>query len=139
MDIVSKQGRVHTSEQNLFAFLTDLRNLEPYIPRDKVEEWHATEDECTIALPQVGRLTLRITEKEPFRLIRVEPVSGNAPFSFRFYIQIKEAGPLDTRIMLTLRAEMNRMMGSLFQGPVKKGLDQVVDTLSAMDFTEITE
>lgn len=139
MDIVSKQGKLATSEQNLFAFLTDLRNLDEYIPMDKVKEWESSENECSIGMPQVGTITLRITEKEANNMIRIEPVSGSSPFSFRFYIQIKQIQENDTRIKLTLRADLNMMMRSMFQGPIKKGLDQIVDTLEQFEVPDITE
>ena len=85
MDIVSRQGQIKTNEKDLYLFLTDLRNLEDYIPKDKVEDWEATEDTCTIGMPQVGAITLQITEKTPHNLIKVEPISGNTPFSFSFF------------------------------------------------------
>lgn len=139
MDIVSKQGQINTNEKDLFLFLTDLRNLEDYIPKDKVDEWEATEDTCTIGMPQVGSITLKIAEKTPHSLIKIDPVSGNTPFSFSFFIQIKQIEEQDTRIKLTLRADLNFMMKSMFQGPIKKGLDQIVDVLSNFDVPPATE
>lgn len=139
MDIVSKQGQIKASEKDFFFFLSDLRNLDEFIPADKIEDWDASEDECSFTMPKVGSITLQITEKKPYHLIRVEPSGGSSPFGFKFFIQMKEMDAMDTRIKLTLRAELNMMMKTMFQGPIKKGLDQMVDTLSNLDIPTATE
>ncbi len=129
-DIVSKQGKMNNSAEEVFAFLTDFRNLESYIPTGKIHDWEAGDDWCSFSIPQIGGMTLRITDKQEFKLIRVEPEGGGSPFSFRFYVQMKEVGNRDTRIIMTLRAELNAMMRTMFKGQLKKGLDQIIDTLS---------
>jgi carbon monoxide dehydrogenase subunit G len=129
-DIVSKQGKMNNSEAEVFAFLTDLRNLENYIPTGKIHDWEAGEDWCSFSIPQIGSMTLRITDKQEFKLIKVEPDGGGSPFSFRFYVQMKEVGDRDTRIVMTLRAELNAMMRTMFKAQLKKGLDKIIDTLS---------
>ena len=128
-----------TDEKDLFAFLTDLRNLESYIPTEKVEDWEAEEEWCSFSIPKIGEMTLRIVEKEPYKLIKVEPEGGGSPFSFTFFIQIKEVSEFDTRIKLTLRAELNMMMKGMFQGQLKKGLDQIIDTLSGFQIPPSSE
>lgn len=122
-----------TNEKDLFAFLTDLRNLESYIPTGKVKDWEAEEEWCSFSIPKIGAMTLRIVEKNPYKLIKVEPEGGGSPFSFKFFIQTKGVSEFDTRIKLTLRAELNMMMKTMFQGQLKKGLDQIIDTLSGFD------
>ncbi|MEA1877998.1 MAG: SRPBCC family protein [Bacteroidota bacterium] len=129
-DIVSKQGKIEASEEKLFEFLSDLRNLDSFIPHEKVQNWESDEESCSFTVPQVGQLSLRITAKEPHKMIKVEPEGGSTPFSFSFFVQIKQVDENDTRMKLTLRAELNVMMKTMFAGPLKKGLDQIVDTLS---------
>jgi len=138
-DIVSKQGKIVASEAKLFDFLSDLRNLDSFIPHDKVQNWESDEDSCSFSIPQVGQLSLRITEKEPNKFIRIEPEGGATPFSFTFFIQIKNVAENDTRFKLTLRAELNMMMKTMFKGPLEKGLDQIVDTLSGLKLPTMGE
>lgn len=129
-DIVSKQGSVAASEEELFTFLSDLRNLSTYIPSGKVENWEAKEDTCSFSVPQAGQVKLRITERTPYNTIKVEPDGGGVPFGFKFFIQMKQVAEKDTRIKLTMRAELNVMMKTVIKAPLKKALDQIVDTLS---------
>ncbi|MBT3241507.1 MAG: SRPBCC family protein [Bacteroidetes bacterium] len=130
-DIVSKQGKIAGSDEDIYSFLTDLRNLDSYIPSDKINDWQSDENSCSFSIPQAGTISLQITDKEPNTLIKVEP-QGNTPFGFKFFIQIKEVAEQDTRFKLTLRAELNAMMKTMFKGQIQKGLDQIVDTLSGM-------
>jgi len=138
-DIVSKQGKVEASEIALFDFLSDLRNLDSFIPHEKVQDWKSDKESCSFNVPQAGQLSLQITEKEPHKLIKIEPKDGSKPFSFTFFVQIKQVGDNDTRIKLTLRAELNVMMKTMFKGPIKKGLDQIVDTLSGFKLPSMEE
>jgi len=130
-DIESKQGRMHTDEQSFFAFLTDLRNLDTFIPKDRIEDWHSEEDRCSFSVPQVGQIQLKITKQTPHNLICIEP-DGTTPFPFKFYIQMKQLSDEDTRFKLVIRADLNIMMKSMIKGPLKKGLDQIVDSLSGI-------
>ncbi len=132
-DIESKQGKILTNDKELFLFLSDMRNLDSFIPGDKVQNWMSDEDSCSFDVPQVGQLSLRISKKEPNIFIKIEPEGGATPFSFTFFIQIKQVEENDTRIKLTLRAELNMMMKTMFQGQLKKGLDQIIDTLSGLE------
>lgn len=138
-NIESKQGKIAASEEQVFNFLSDLRNLDKYIPSEKVQDWQSSEEACSFSVPQVGKLSLKISEKNPFNLIKVEPEGGATPFSFKFFVQIKQIEEADTRIKLTLKAELNVMMKTMFKGPLKKGLDQIVDTLSGFTLPSTEE
>ncbi len=137
-NIESKQGKVNTSAEKVFSFLTDLRNLDSLIPQDKVQNWESSEDTCSFSIAQVGDIQLRISQKEPNTLIKVEP-EGKTPIGFSFYIQLKEISEIDTRIKLTFKAEMNTMMKMMIKSPVQKGLDQIVDTLGRLPISSLNQ
>jgi carbon monoxide dehydrogenase subunit G len=137
-NIESKQGKINSSEETVFNFLSDLRNLDSLIPQDKVQNWESSEDTCSFSIAQVGDIHLRISQKEPNTLIKVEP-EGKTPIGFSFYIQLKEISEVDTRIKLTFKAEMNTMMKMMIKSPVQKGLDQIVDTLGKLPISSLNQ
>lgn len=137
--IESKIGQKAASAEQVYRFLTDLRNLDSFIPDDKVRDWKSEQDSCSFTIPSVGSMTLRIVEKEAFKMIKIEPSGGASPFTFRFYVQIKEIAPKDSRIKLTLKADLNMVMAGVIKGPLKKGLDQIIDTLSAFQLPTMEE
>ncbi len=123
---------IAASAEDIFAFLTDLTNLDPLIPHDRVKNWHSEPESCSFSAPPAGDITLKITGKEPHHLIKVEP-EGSTPIGFRFYIQLKEVAENDTRFKLTVKAELNAFMKGMIKPQLQKGLDQIVDTLSGME------
>lgn len=131
-NIESKQGKITASIDSTYKFLSDIRNLDAYIPADKVENWTSTEDSCSFSIPQVGEVKLRVTKKEEPKLIKVEP-EGKSPLDFAFYIQLMEVSESDCRIKLTFKADLNPMMKMMIKKPLQKGLDQVIDTICGME------
>ena len=128
--IESKQGIIEANGESVYNFLKDLRNLDKLIPPDKVQNWESTENSCSFSIPGAGDITLKITDREAKKLIKVEPVgAGPMGMDFALFIQMMEIDESDTRIKLTFRAEMNMMIKSMLAGPLKKGLDQIVDTV----------
>ncbi len=137
-NIESKQGQISASAEKVFKFLTDLRNLDSLIPQDKVQNWESTEESCSFTVAGAGDIQLRISERNPFNMIKVEP-EGKTPLGFSFYIQLKELGEEDTRIKLTFRAEMNTMMKMMIKSPVQKALDQIVETLGNLPLDSLNQ
>ena len=139
-NIESKQGKIEASAETVYNFISDLRNLDSLIPEDKVQDWKSAEDSCSFSVPQAGSVQLKLTKKEPFKLIKVEPEgSGPMGMGFALFIQMKEIDASDTRIKLTFRAEMNFMIKSMISGPLKKALDQVIDSVGNINLSNIQE
>jgi carbon monoxide dehydrogenase subunit G len=131
-NIESKQGKIIASIDSTFEFLSDIRNLDSYIPSDKVQNWTSTEDSCSFSISQVGEVNLRVTKKEAPTLIKIEP-EGKSPIDFAFFIQLMEVSETECRIKLTFRADLNPMMKMMIKKPLQKGLDQVIDTICGME------
>ncbi|HDR90394.1 MAG TPA: SRPBCC family protein [Bacteroidetes bacterium] len=129
----SRIGTVKHSGKKIFEFLCDFRNYEKLIPEGKINNWEAEEDSCRFSVDGLGEAGIRVVEKKPFQLIKL---TGDGPYSIDFFmwVQIKEAGENDSRVKLTLQAEMNAMMSSMAKGPVKQFLDIMLDYLEKMDY-----
>lgn len=95
---------------------------------DKVEEWNATEETCSFKAKGFT-VKLRMVEREPHKLIKI--TGDDIPFEFFFWIQLKSVAPDDTRMLLTLRAELNMMMKMMIGGKLQKGLDEMADKIAA--------
>jgi len=71
----------------------------------------------------------------PFSFIKISP-AGQVPFKFNFYIQLKQVSDGDTKIKLTIKAELNQMMKMFVKKPLKKGLDEIIDKITQMSFPD---
>ena len=118
--IESKIGTINADEVSIFNFFTDFTNFDDLIPPDKVEDWQSTNNSCSFTVKQVGRITINIVDKTPYNYVKLSP-EGNAPFSFNFYVQLKQIKEYDTKIKLTIKAELNQMMKMMLKKPLKKG------------------
>ncbi|MFC2118937.1 SRPBCC domain-containing protein [Bacteroidota bacterium] len=133
--IESKIGTIPNSEEGVFNFLTDFRNFDSYIPPDKVDNWESSSDKCSFSLKNMGEISVEIVEKNPYNFIKISP-EGKIPFKFNFYIQLKQVGENDTKIKLSIKAELNQMMKMMVKKPLKKGLDDIIDQFTRISYTK---
>ncbi len=120
--------------RKIFEFLSDFRNYEQLIPEGRVKNWTADGNSCHFSVDGIGEAGMKIIDREPYTTIKF---SGDGPYSidFNLWIQIKEVAENDSRIKLTLKAEMNNIMASMAKGPVRQFLDILVDYLEKLDYT----
>jgi carbon monoxide dehydrogenase subunit G len=128
LKIESRTGKMENADSRIYSFLSDFRNFSQMIPADKVKNWTATEDTCSFSVDGLGNTGLRIVEKEPYKLVKITGQEG-APFDFAFYIQLKSIDVLDTRIKLTIQADVNPMIKMMAEKPLQKFLDGLIDQL----------
>lgn len=129
-DYTSKIVRIRRSAEQIYGLFSDFTQFSAMIPKDKLEDFEATESECSFTAKPLGRTGIAIVAKEPNSYVKYGP-NGNKPFDFFFWVQMKEVAPYDTRIKLTLRAELNFMMKTMIGKKLQKGLDQFAEQLAA--------
>lgn len=123
----SKQVRINKPDEAIYSVLSDFGNFTPIVA-DKVEEWNATEETCSFKAKGFT-VKLRMVEREPYKLVKI--TGDDLPFEFFFWIQLKSVAPDDTRMLLTLRAELNMMMKMMIGGKLQKGLDEMAEKIAA--------
>jgi carbon monoxide dehydrogenase subunit G len=131
LKIESKIGTAHKPEKKIYDFLSDFNNFNEVIPTDKVNNWEATENTCSFNVTGVGSVQMEIVEKEPTKMIKIEG-EGLKNSSFTFWIQLKEVAENDTKIKLSLKAEVPAMIKMMAQKPLKQGMDMIVDRLDEL-------
>lgn len=127
-DFVSEVKTIPYSGERVFTMLSDLTNLERVkdrIPQDKIKDFEFDRDSCSLSVDPVGKITFRIIEREPHKTVKFE--TTNSPVPLTVWIQLKEVAPDDTRMKMTVRAELNPFIKSM----VSKPLQEAVDKLSA--------
>ena len=55
---------------------------------------------------------------------------GNTRFNFYLWVQTKEVAPYDSRVKVTLKAEMNPMMKMMVSGHIQKFVDMLADAIA---------
>ncbi len=134
----SKIGQIPYNDQVVFAVLSNLNNLQRFtdaIPQDKVKELEITTDAIRMKIDGLAqKFTIRIVEKEPYKTIKfgVE----NLPMEANLWIQLKQVAEQDTRIKLTIKADIPMMFRMMFEKKLQQGLDQAVDMLCQVPYNQ---
>jgi carbon monoxide dehydrogenase subunit G len=128
LKIESKIGKVNQSDEHIYNFLNDFNHFSSLVPQDRVKNWEATSDSCRFSLDGLGHIGMKIIEREPYQLIKVTG-DENSQFDFLFWIQLKRMAETDTRIKLTLHADINPMLQLMAKKPLQKFIDLMVEQI----------
>jgi len=124
----SKVVVIRRMSEDIFKVLSDFRNFTP-MAKDKLEEWQADEDSCSFKYKGMGPFGIRIIEREEFKTIKFTG-DEQLPMQFFMWIQLKEVAPYDTRMRITVKAELNTMMRMLIGNKLKDGIDTLADSIA---------
>lgn len=101
---------------------------------EKVEDVRFSADSCIVTLKGSGDIGIRIVEKEAPTLIKMGR-DAHFPFEFNLWVQLLENGPYDTRIRLTLEADVNLLMKLTLKGKIERGMNQLAEGLSQIPYS----
>lgn len=119
--------------ESIYNLLRDFNNFSDVIQNEKVKDWQSTTDTCRFTVEGVGEVGLRIVEREPFTTIKYT-ADGKTPFNFYLWVQIKEVAAQDSRIKLTIKADMNPMLKMVASQPIQKFLDMLAEAIAGHKF-----
>jgi len=134
-EFTSEIKKLPYSEATVFEVLSDLNNLEKIrnqIPQDKIKDFSFDRDSCTFNISPVGNVRFSIVEREPNKTIKF--TADQSPVGVFLWIQLKEVNPQDTRMKLTVKADLNPFMKPMLSGPLQKGVDKVADVLATVPY-----
>lgn len=124
------------SSQTVYTMLNDLRNLEKIrdrIPKDKISEVTFSEDEVMFKIDPVGNVGIKIIERDEPSCIKFAALKS--PVDFKLWIQLKEVSENDTRLKITLKADLNPMIKMMATKPLQGFVDTLANSIASFDFT----
>ena len=134
----SKIGQIPHEDKVVYAVLSNLENSQRFsemIPKDKVKEMEITADYIRIKIDGMAqKFTIRIVEKEEYKTIKFGV--DNLPMDINMWIQLKQMAEQDTRIKLTIKADIPMMFRMMFEKKLQQGLDQAEDMLCQVSYNQ---
>jgi len=136
---------INHNQQVVFNYLSNFENLSSYlnsgliekitekIPQIKITDFQSDTDSCKFNVTGLGVAEIKIVKREPFKTIKVES-SGGLPLSFTFWIQLIPVDQFQTKMRLTLHAEMSMMIKMMAGSKLEEGINKLADTLSKLPF-----
>ncbi len=126
---------VNASNEAIFNKLSDLNNLEyvkDKIPADKISDFSFDRDSVKFSIAPIGKIGLRIINRDPFKTIKFE--SEDAPLQFNLWIQIVSTAENESKIKITIKAELNMFIKPMVSKPLQQALDKMVDMLAVLPY-----
>ena len=123
---------ISSNEEMVFNILNDLSNLEKIknMPEasGKLKDAEFSRDSCTFHVEGLGKIGFRIIEREPFKTIKLE--SEHIPITINAWIQLKQVQENDTRMKLTLQADLPSMVKMMVDKKLKEGINTIADAIA---------
>lgn len=126
------------NDSEIFNVLSDLNNIEKIkdrIPEDKIKNLEFDTDSCRFTVDPVGQVGLRIIEREPSKTIKFG--AEQSPVAFNLWIQLKQVDENDTRIKVTVKADLNPMIKMVVSKPMETFVNKLAEILSQLPYREI--
>lgn len=137
-EFVSDIKKIPYSDKIVFDVLSDLSKLEllkDKLPADKIIDFTCDHDSCSFSVAPVGRVTFVVVDREPNKTIKFK--SEQLPFDVNVWIQLVSKADNDTRVKITVRANLNPFIKPMVNKPIKDGVDKIAEVIASLPFDEL--
>lgn len=122
------------SAENVYARLSDMSNFSNALPpNDKISNFVATTDTCHFAIEGMGEMGLRIAERKENSFVKYT-ADGSVRFNFNLWVQMKGVSETESRLRVTLKADLNPMLKMMAAKPLQKFVDSLADGISKQQY-----
>ena len=126
------------SAEQIYRVLSNMENLErvrDMIPKDKIQELEIEPDRVRMKVDGLGQMvTIAIVDRIENDTIKFG--AEGVPMDANFWIQLKQLAPNDTRIKLTVKADIPFMFKFMIEKKLQQGLDQAADMLAQFPYAQ---
>ena len=134
----SKIQSIPAPVAQIFPVLSNMSNLERVkdkLPSDKVSEVEITEDAVKMKVDGLGqKVVIRVVDKIENDTIKFG--FDNIPMDVNFWIQLKEVTPTDTRVKLTVKADIPMFFRMMLEKKIQQGLDDAAIMLTQFPYNQ---
>ena len=134
----SKITSAPCSAQQIYRVLSNMQSLErvkDLIPKDKVQEMEIERDRVRLKVDGLAqKITIAIVDRIENDTIKFG--AEGIPMDANFWIQMKEVSPTDTRLKLTVKADIPFMFKMMIEKKLQTGLDQAAEMLAQFPYAQ---
>jgi len=119
----------------VYETLSDLNNLEKVknrFPSDKMEDFTFDGNSCSFVIQPVGKIRFSIVDREPPKTIKF--AVDQSPVAATMWVQLKKTGERETKMKLTIRADLNPFIKPMVSKPLQDGINQIADMLAKIPY-----
>ena len=121
--------------EDVYRNISDLSNLERVrdrVPEDKLNSFSFDSDSVSVNVAPVGDLKLQIIEREENKCVKFESVQS--PLPFNPWIQVLPVSETESKMKVTVQADIPFMLKGMVAGPLQDGVDKIAEALSKVPY-----
>ncbi|MCE5179867.1 MAG: SRPBCC family protein [Porphyromonadaceae bacterium] len=137
-EFVSEVKTIPYNDADVFRVLSDLNKLElikDQIPEDKLKDFTFDTDTVSFRVDPIGKISFIVEEREPNKLVKFK--SDNFIFNVFVWIQLVGQAENDTRLRLTLRADLNPFVKGMAEKPMREAVEKIADALARLPYDRV--
>ena len=127
MNLESTKINLQKSPQEVYDFLSDIKNFEKLMPENISKFEVLGEDKFLFALQGMPEIILKKKEGEAPNKLVLGADGGKLNFSLTSDIQ--ETGTNQSDVKLTFQGDFNPMMAMMIKGPISKFIETLITNL----------
>lgn len=130
MHLESEKNKVNKSQEELFNFLTEVKNYESIMP-DSIQKFEVKgEDSFLFQLKGMPEIKLLIKETTPFNQVVLGARSEKLPFTLT--ANIAEISSEESEVQLVFEGEFNAMMAMMIKIPLKNFINALSENMAKL-------
>ncbi len=121
--------------EDVYRNISDLSNLERVrdrVPTDKLDGFEFDQDTVAVSVPPVGTIKMRIVNREENKCVKFE--TEQSPMPFNLWIQMLPVTEAESKMKVTVEADIPFMLKGMVAGPLQDGVDKIADALSQIPY-----
>lgn len=138
---------VNKNQEIIFNYLSNFENLSKYlnegllskiseqVPQIQISDFESDVDSCRFQVSGMGQAEIRIVERDPYKSIKINS-TGSMPVSIVLWVQLLPVSANETKLRLTLDADMNMMLKMFVGKKLEEGINRLADLLAELPYHE---
>ncbi len=125
MKIESDHKVINGDSAAVFNFLNNLNNYDVLFPQDKIENWEASDEQCSCKIKGLSDIGLKKVASTPNSLIYLDSF-GKTPIKFTLNIYLSETDDNKTNAHLIFDGDINPFMKMMLEKPLTTLFNNIV-------------
>jgi len=121
----SRTGNLSSTAEECFAFVSDIRNFERFIPQESISNWQSDRESCSFSVSMLGTVSIRIAQKEEYCkvIFKGDALKKN---DFELVLHILDNINKLADVMVVLNADLNPMLKMMAAKPIAQFLEMLI-------------
>jgi hypothetical protein len=137
-EYISRSGKISSGEEDVYYFLSDIRNFERFVPGEKISGITIGQDSAGFQVPMLGNISVKISEKVMYNKV---VFTGNALLinDFSLIVTITRKNENQSEATVTLSVDLNPLFKMAAEKPIAQFLESVISGMENFsDWKNIT-